>query len=103
MVRPYAVTGGRIRATARGLDMITLVVAVRPDSDGLLLPEHSRVLQLCNQPMSVAELAAATHLPVAVVKVLITDLIEDNYLIYRSPAVSETTLLRAVRDGIRKL
>ncbi|KAA9161329.1 DUF742 domain-containing protein [Amycolatopsis acidicola] len=109
LVRPYAVTRGRTSERRHDLDMITLVVAVRPPSGAHALePEYEDILRLCQYPLSVAEISAKVHLPLAVTKILVGDLIEDGYLIFRSPPPAQTgpvdlQLLQAVRDGIRKL
>lgn len=108
LARPYTVTGGRTRSTNYPLDLITLVVAMSSvDAHGRLEPEHRRVLRLCQQPISVAEVAARMDLPLPVVKVLLSDLIEQQHIIFRAAAPSSEApdqhLLQAVLDGIRKL
>lgn len=108
LVRPYAVTGGRTRSDNYGLDMMTLVVSLRPVSDAASLPtEYAKIVRLCQRPMSVAEVGGHIELPLPVVKVLLSDLIEQNYVIFRRPApVSDAPnqhVLQAVLDGIRKL
>ena len=106
LVRPYAVTGGRTRSDTIGLDLITLVVAVREHADHLE-PESLRILQVTQKPISVVEVAAAVDLPLQVVKVLLSDLITQNLMIYRSAVQTAEApspyVLQAVLDGIRKL
>ena len=107
-VRPYAITRGRIPATAHHLSLVTLVVALRERMDLVdVEPEHQQILRLCQQPVSVAEVAARTHLPLTVVKVLLYDLIVHNHVIYREPlptsAGRDPRILQAVLDGIRDL
>ncbi|MFD8491716.1 DUF742 domain-containing protein [Amycolatopsis sp. NPDC059657] len=108
LVRPYAVTGGRTKSDTIGLDLITLVVALRTAADVYdMEPEYLQILRICQHPMSVAEVAAMVDLPLPVVKVLLSDLIEGNLLIFRTAApVSDRPnkhVLQAVLDGIRKL
>ncbi|GAA5154908.1 MULTISPECIES: DUF742 domain-containing protein [Amycolatopsis] len=108
LVRPYTVTGGRTRTDTIGLDLLTLVVAVTSIMDAAHLPqEYARVVRLCQQPMSVAEVAAYLELPLPVVKVLLADLIEQNHVIFRSAtpmtAAPDERILQAVLDGIRRL
>lgn len=110
LVRPYAMTRGRTRGVRHDLDMITLVIAVRPaPSAQVMEPEYGDIVRLCQFPLSVAEVSAKLHLPLVVTKILISDLISENYLIFRSPPPPtnsgpvDLNLLRAVRDGIRKL
>jgi hypothetical protein len=110
LVRPYQVTRGRTTSNWRDLDMITLVVAARWDPNVERMGhEHAGIVRMCGNPLSVAEVSAGLSLPLAVTKILIGDLIEAGYLIFRappSPAATQTPdlkLLQAVLDGVRKL
>jgi uncharacterized protein DUF742 len=107
MVRPYAVTRGRTRSTRPDLDMITLVVAIHPDNNGVLDREYADILRLCQRPLSVAEISAQLDLALAVVKILIGDLIEQGFLLFRAPPTTvdnpDMDILQAVLDGIRRL
>ncbi|WP_033288417.1 DUF742 domain-containing protein [Amycolatopsis jejuensis] len=108
LVRSYAVTGGRTRSDTLGLDLITLVVAMRTAREVAgLEPEYARILSLCQRPVSVAEVAARVDLPLPVVKVLLSDLIERNLVLFRTatPMTDKPGkhVLQAVLDGIRKL
>lgn len=107
LVRPYAVTGGRTHSDRYDLDLITLVVAVDPDAHAPLVElEHADVLRVCAYPSSVAEVAAKLDLPVGVAKVLISDLIESNYIIFRSswqPVTPDLDMMQKVLNGIRNL
>ncbi len=107
LVRPYAVTGGRTRSTQLGLDLITLVVAMRSPAEVDLQPEYARALEACQQPVSVVEVAAHVNLPLQVVKVVLSDLIAQGLVIFRSATLSHEApsqhLLQAVLDGIRRL
>lgn len=110
LVRPYAVTRGRTTSNWRDLDMITLVVSARWDVHlERMGHEYAGIVRLCGRPLSVAEVSASLSLPLAVTKILIGDLIEGGYLIFRSPPVQVSTetpdikLLQAVLDGVRKL
>jgi hypothetical protein len=55
----------------------------------------------------VAEVAARVDLPLPVVKVMLSDLIEQNLVLFRTAAPAQETpnrhVLQAVLDGIRKL
>jgi hypothetical protein len=108
LVRPYAVTGGRTRSETLGLDLITLVVAMRSAAEVFdLEPEYAQILHVCQQPISVVEVAALVDLPLQVVKVVLSDLITRGLVIFRSasPAheIPSQHVLQAVLDGIRKL
>jgi hypothetical protein len=111
LVRPYAVTRGRTGTGEHRLDMITLVIAIRSEADlDTAAPEYGAIVRYCRRPKSIAEVAAAVAQPLSVTKILVGDLIDADYLIFRSPVLSSSTgpdtdinLLRTVLDGIRKL
>jgi hypothetical protein len=108
LVRPYAMTGGRTRTDTLGLDLITLVVAMHGVTDLDVEPEYERILSACQFPTSVVEVAAKVDLPLQVVKVLLSDLINQRLIIFRSPVAPTNEppsqhVLQAVLDGIRKL
>ena len=108
LVRPYAVTRGRTKAARHRLDMITLVVTVRSDADlAKLEPEYGRILRLCRRPLSIVEIAAILNLPLVVVKVLVGDLIDLRYVMYRSTewptSDPDTEILQKVLNGLRNL
>ena len=81
VVRPYAVTGGRTEpADGEVLDLVAVVVAIGRDSEAgddpiRQTPEHRKILRLCQRPVTVADIASDTALPVGVVRVLLADLI----------------------------
>ncbi|TVT25177.1 DUF742 domain-containing protein [Amycolatopsis rhizosphaerae] len=109
LVRPFAVTRGRAGKDLHNLDIITLVVAVRPESEVAALDrEYGEILRMCQRrPLSIAEIAAELNLLLAAVKVLVSDLIDSGHLIFRSPPPAagrpDIKLLQAVLDGVRKL
>jgi hypothetical protein len=108
LVRPFAMTKGRTRPANKQLNLITMVVSERPlpEVSGLT-PEHERIVDLCKEAASVAEIAAHLDLPLVVAKVLVSDLMETGHVIVRSPARTVHTpdkhLLQAVLNGIRRL
>ncbi|NKQ56740.1 DUF742 domain-containing protein [Amycolatopsis sp. K13G38] len=110
LVRPFAVTRGRAGKNVHDLDIITLVVAVRPETEAMTLDrEYGAILRMCQRrPLSIAEIAAQLNLLVAAVKVLVSDLIDSGHLIFRSPPPPaegrpDMQLLQAVLDGVRRL
>ncbi|WP_308162698.1 DUF742 domain-containing protein [Nocardia alni] len=109
LVRPFAMTRGRVGKDLHNLDMLTLVIAVRPEDElSALDREYTEIVRLCRGgPLSIAEIAAYMNLLVVVVKVLVSDLINSGHLIFRSPpppgAGADLTLLQAVLDGVRRL
>jgi hypothetical protein len=106
LVRPYALTGGRTRPSGRELELITLVVTV-PADEPSAAPEHERVLEMCAEPQSVAEVAAHAELPLGVAKVLISDLLDRGRLEvcsdWGTSMAPDTEVLQRVLDGIKTL
>lgn len=115
VVRPYAMTRGRTRGVADDkLDLIALVIAEsRAGGDEFsydpdLSPEHLDIVELCRvEPMSVAELATETDLPVGVVRVLIGDLLDAELVRVTRPVppaqLPDERILREVINGLRAL
>jgi hypothetical protein len=111
-VRPYTITHGRTVSAHGELTLITLVVALgrlrELDTRGLE-PEHRAILELCQRPLALAEVAARLDLPVTVAKILIGDLITLGTVAARPPVAlavgqrPDIRLLQAVRDGLRRL
>ncbi len=108
IVRPYALTGGRTRPTGEALDLVSMITAVRgaqASGDGLE-PEHLTLLRLCRVPASVADLTADLDLPLGVVRVLLSDLLQRGLIAVARPAPGRLTdpqLLKEVADGLRRL
>ena len=107
VVRPYAMTGGRVRPTT-GIDLMAFVVA-RP-YDGplppLLQPEHRAILDVTRQPLPVAEIAAHLDLALGVVRVLLGDLLAEGLIALHEPATAglpDENILKAVVNGLRAL
>jgi Protein of unknown function (DUF742) len=112
VVRPYAVTGGRTEpADGEVLDLIAIVVASGRAADAgdvrALSPEHRRILGLCREPATVADIASDTGLPLGVVRVLLADLIlQGRITVLQQQNAGEAPradLLREVLHGLRAL
>jgi len=113
-VRPYTITQGRTAPARDDLTLITLVTTVEPEPSGRaasrgLQPEHRAILRQCRAPAAVAEIAAGLDLPISVAKILIDDLVALGRATTRPPlavaagSTMDMNLLRAVRDGLRRL
>lgn len=107
-IRPYLVTGGRTGVDPR------LRVDSTVRTSGRVAPEairadHAEALLLCEQPASVAEIAARLGQPVPIAKVLLSDLLAASALTVRTaPADTRADapgldILEMVLDGLRKL
>ncbi|MEV8434714.1 DUF742 domain-containing protein (plasmid) [Streptomyces sp. HUAS 31] len=91
-MRPFALTGGRTRPSRADFTLITTVTAADPQPEGTrpegavrAQPEHGRILRLCAAPVAVVELAARLDLPVSVVVILLSDLLEAGRVVVRPP------------------
>ncbi len=112
VVRPYALTGGRTEpGDGEVLDLLAVVVAGHEAATeldaGQLTPEHRRILALCQEPVTVADIAADMGLPVSVVRVLLADLTrQDAVVVIRKRSAgqeADTTMLQEILNGLRAL
>ncbi|MCC2314308.1 DUF742 domain-containing protein [Cellulomonas xiejunii] len=114
-VRPYAVTGGRVRSARSDLPLEALV-EVMPGAVATtgLTPEKRAIIQHASAGyISVAELSALLHLPLGVIRILVSDLTDANSVRVHtsqpvevntgeSPALS-LSVLESVLNGISAL
>jgi hypothetical protein len=108
VVRPYAMTHGRTRPSHGTFDLITIIVATHPTApaDGSFRPEHAAIVQVCQRPTSVAEIASQLDLPVGAVRVVLGDLLAKRLIRIRPPAATDLPsehVFQAVLDGLRAL
>jgi hypothetical protein len=109
VVRPYAVTRGRTRPASKAFDLIAVVAATgeQPAGAGWLGPEQRHILDLCREPVTVADLASGLDLPLGVVRVLLSDLSDQRLVTVLSAPpvgrVSDVNVLRNVLDGLKAL
>ncbi|MDR1998444.1 MAG: DUF742 domain-containing protein [Frankiaceae bacterium] len=82
-VRPYVLTGGRVGRPAAELPLETLVTATfQADTDAeSATPEMRTIVALAvGRFISLAELSAHAKLPLGVIRVLVSDLVDANLL-----------------------
>jgi len=108
MVRPYTPTGGRAAPSRKSLDLATLLIADRAKPLHGLSAHAYRVMEHCLPgALSVAEVSAYLQLPGAVVKVVVSSLVDSGHLISRDPVPPaqqpDTELLGRILDGLNKL
>lgn len=109
VVRPYAVTAGRTRPATGSFDLVSVVLATGPSATlgPSYGPEQVAIVQLCQHPLSVAEISAHVDLPPSVVRVLLGDLLDAGLITVRQPPPPEQQLtedtLEAMLDGLRAL
>ncbi len=103
-VRPFIITGGRTRPLRDGLRVETLVRATPAALSAPLGFERRAIVELCQVPISVAEIATALSVPLGIARVLIADLVAENYA-----SINEATdelplhIIERIRDGVRAL
>ncbi|GGM19163.1 MULTISPECIES: DUF742 domain-containing protein [Micromonospora] len=110
VVRPYTLTGGRVRPAVEGFDLVAFVLAdpgADPDGHRGLHPEHRRLIELARRPVPVAELAARLDLALGVVRVLLGDLLAGGLVSVHEPPrrtfLPDDNILKAVVSGLRAL
>lgn len=106
LVRPYVITNGRGLPDNDQFNLITLVTASEKRPSSHYDPEKHRLLDLCGGGyLSVAEIAGHLGLPIGIVKVLLSDLSSDGYLVTRAPAppaqLVDVSVLQEVLDGLQ--
>jgi hypothetical protein len=106
-VRPYVLTGGRAAPSRNTIRPETLVVTAEPHKP---LPVSAgrterALLGVCQRLLSLAEAAAYLELPVSVVVVVASDLVDSGYLSVRTPAAAPVSrkVLEELLNGLRKL
>ncbi|MDS0138744.1 MULTISPECIES: DUF742 domain-containing protein [unclassified Amycolatopsis] len=111
LARPYAWTEGRTAPTVE----IAVEALVETTADGRAEAGYqtssalAEVLELCVRPRSLMEIAALLALPLGVVRVLVSDLMQDYLVIVRDTLSDNATwderhdLMERVLHGLRDL
>jgi len=109
LVRPYALTGGRTRPQV-DIAIEALVSTTARGWSGIGYQRGTadqHVLTLCkDRPLSLAEVAAQTRLPLGVARVLVGDLLTAGLVALASRTLTEgysVDVLSQVLSGLRKL
>jgi hypothetical protein len=103
LIRPYLVTEGRTRPLHDGLRVETLVHAPPGALHAPLKFERRHIVELCQQPRSVAEIAVALAMPLGVVRVLVADLVTGGYVAIHESDPVTIDMLERIRDRVRAL
>ena len=109
LVRPYALTGGRTRSVGEDVPFETLVVATAEGAARAPeLPwEQRAIAEMCNRPISVAEIGAHLQVPLVTAKVLVGDMCAAGLVDVHRPEPRgerpDLLLLERVLDGLKAL
>ncbi len=104
LVRPFVITGGRTRHATVHLRVESLVVATGLQPPSWLQFEHAAILDVCRQPISVAEVAARIDVPLGVAQILVGDLADVGLVrVHEATPTAEPALLLRMIDAVRAL
>jgi hypothetical protein len=110
LVRPYALVRGRTRrGSAAPLPVESVIVTDAQSDLSVLQLEPAAIVELCESPLSVAEVSARLDVPVGVVRVLVADLAADGHVHVNLPLDARTGdsvdrgLLERVLAGLEAL
>jgi hypothetical protein len=109
LVRPYMLTRGRTNSSLGVFELHAPALAlVTPEQLArTATPEERRIVELCQTPMSVAELSARMGMPVGVLRVLVGDLVVARMVQVRQSEDAaehrDVRLLERLLEGIRAL
>jgi hypothetical protein len=107
-VRPYVITSGRAHPSRNTIRPETLL-RVDPDMPTPVTAgrQERALLEICRGVLSLAEAAAHLRLPVSLVVVIASDLLDSGHLSIRSATrrhePPDRDLLEKVLNGLRKL
>jgi hypothetical protein len=103
VIRPFMLTGGRTRPVRDGLRVETLLRAAPSTLSAPLRFEARRIVELCQRPTSVADVAVALGAPLGVTRVLVSDLVVDGFLQAVAQEEPSVELIERIRDRVRAL
>lgn len=108
LVRLFAVTAGRAKTHNETFDLMATVQASPLAGDEhALSPEQRTLLSICRrQPQTVTDVASELNLPLGVVRVLLSDLLEAGLVFVTDPVphqLPDRSILKEVIDGLRAL
>ncbi|HTO01914.1 MAG TPA: DUF742 domain-containing protein [Microthrixaceae bacterium] len=104
LVRPFVITGGRTRHARVQLRVEALVVVTDVESAGTLQFEHAQIVELCQTPISVAEVGARIGVPLGVAQILVGDLADAGLVrVHEATSIATPALLLRMIDAVRAL
>ena len=106
LVPAFLATDGSAHASRNTLDRLTVLTsATGAVPDGLAQPAHRIAALLQGGALTLAEVAGYLHLPVSVVKVLVSELVDHGHLTVHASMLQtglrDRQLLERVLSGLR--
>jgi hypothetical protein len=103
VIRPFLLTGGRTRPTRDDLRVESLIQSLSGASTETLRFEGRRIVDICRQPTSIAELSGALAVPLGVVRVLVSDLVAEGRVSVVQQQQLSIQMMERIRDRVRAL
>lgn len=104
LVRPFVITGGRTRHATVHLRVEALVVTTDAQPANALQFEHLSIVEICQRPISVAEVAARIGVPLGVAQILVGDLADAGLVrVHEATQTATPALLLRMIDAVRAL
>ena len=103
LIRPFIFTGGRTRSVHDGLRLDTMIQTLPAALDAPLQFERHRIVELCQEPLSLAEIAAMVGIPLGVARVLVGDLVSSGLVSYQESSELPIPMLERILEGVRAL
>lgn len=106
-VRPYLLTGGRVRPIGAyiGFETILITTALGTAALPTLAYEQHSIVVLCAEPLSVAEVSARLRIPIGVAQILASEMAAAGHLSTSTSVTpaDDIPLLTRLINGVRAL
>jgi Protein of unknown function (DUF742) len=103
-VRPFVITGGRTRPVDDRLRVETLVRAAPAALSAPVHLERRRIIEVCQRPVALADIAASLRVPLGVAMVLVADLAAEGLLrVDREASALSMETIERIRERVRGL
>jgi Protein of unknown function (DUF742) len=103
VIRPFLLTGGRTRPVRDGLRVEALLLASPAALSAPLRFEARRIVEVCQRPTALAEVAAGLRVPLGVARVLVSDLVAEGSLRLVEQTELSTEIIERIRNRVRAL
>ncbi|MEU4218675.1 DUF742 domain-containing protein [Actinoplanes sp. NPDC026623] len=104
-LRPFVITSGRVDGLDPNIGLETQVSSHPGAMSARLSPEQRAIVQLCGEPLSVAEISAQLRMHLGVTRILVGDLRAAGHLdvhVLESDFPDPETIMRVIR-GLRSI